>query len=632
MKLCVVPNLFVIQASRAYIMFAPSDLAMASWQRPFLLMGIQANAVYIVHADHVPLIRPPHEEDHVVPGPGVPGQQARSLLGLDYCIYMLPKDASSTPCCGGRCTPNQSRSSQLDTLSTLFTCQASIHGVLDPESSRPIAPPLIATSSHPSPYKPSSSCHVIVMHVTWYYEKIGAAAMGSMDYDTSKNKPRERSQRSRALVLALVLTNAASILVFSGAGAALHARVGGYLPAAVQSWGSGKLLRELNVTGLAMAASHAEVVDLYNRLGAANTHLEALLGGSTARRDMAAAKAEQKEAATYGLWERELDGDELRLAVGPHRLPLGRVKGAGGGAAGAGEMFPSLGQACHRHAGELARYMNYTAGGECPSDEAFAQRLMLKGCEPLPRRRCRPRTPKGYVEPAAPPASLWSIPPDSSIVWDAYTCKNYSCLVRRGRARGSYDCKDCFDLGGREKARWMGRDDAAGLDFSIDGVLAARPPGTVRLGLDIGGGSGTFAARMRERGVTVVTTSMNFDGPFNSFVASRGLVPMHLSVAHRLPFFDDTLDVVHSMHVLSSWIPDVMLEFTLFDVYRVLRPGGLFWLDHFFCHGTQLDLTYVPMFERIGFKKLRWNAGRKLDRGIEKDEWYISALLEKPRR
>ena len=107
---------------------------------------------------------------------------------------------------------------------------------------------------------------------------------------------------------------------------------------------------------------------------------------------------------------------------------------------------------------------------------------------------------------------------------------------------------------------------------------------------------------------------------------------MHLSVASRLPFFDGTLDVVHSMHVLSSWIPDAMLESALFDVYRVLRPGGVLWLDHFFCLGTQLDATYLPMFDRIGFKKLRWHAGRKLDRGIHMDEWYISALLQKPRR
>ncbi|TVU43685.1 hypothetical protein EJB05_10173, partial [Eragrostis curvula] len=170
-------------------------------------------------------------------------------------------------------------------------------------------------------------------------------------------------------------------------------------------------------------------------------------------------------------------------------------------------------------------------------------------------------------------------------------------------------------------------------DLFIDEVLAAMPAGASRIGLDIGGGTGTFTARMAERGgVTVATTSMDFDAPFDSFIASRGLVPMHVSVARRLPFFDGTLDVVHSMHVLSNWIPDAALELALFDVYRVLRPGGVFWLDHFFCLGTHLDDTYVPMFDRIGFKKLRWNAGRKLDRGIDMDEWYVSALLEKPRR
>ena len=258
-----------------------------------------------------------------------------------------------------------------------------------------------------------------------------------MDYDNAK-KPRSDQQQqqrrsSRVVVLLLVLTNAASILVFSGAGAALHAHVGRRYPA-LHAWGSSKLLRELNATGLALAASHAEVVDLSSRLSAVNKQLEAILGGSAAKRDMEAAREEQRDKAAHGLWRQELPpGGELRVAVGPHRLPLGRLVGGG-----AGEMFPALGQACHRHRGELEQYMNYTAGGECPSDEAFAQRLMLKGCEPLPRRRCRPRTPAGYVEPTPLPASLWAIPPDTSIVWDAYTCKNYSCLVSRGRAKGSY--------------------------------------------------------------------------------------------------------------------------------------------------------------------------------------------------
>ena len=108
------------------------------------------------------------------------------------------------------------------------------------------------------------------------------------------------------------------------------------------------------------------------------------------------------------------------------------------------------------------------------------------------------------------------------------------------------------------------------------------------------------------------------------------VISFDVSVSQRLPFFDNTLDIVHSMHFLSNWIPDAMLEFTLYDIYRVLRPGGLFWLDRFFCLGSQLNQTYVPMLDRVGFRNLRWNAGMKLERGIDKNEWYFSALLEKP--
>ncbi|CAO2186679.1 unnamed protein product [Urochloa humidicola] len=472
--------------------------------------------------------------------------------------------------------------------------------------------------------------------------------MGSMDYDDNGKKPRsdqQQQRRSRAMVLLLVLTNLTSILLFSGAGAALHAHIARHYPAAIHGWGSSKLLRELNVTGLALAASHAEVADLSSRLTAANKQLESILrGGSSSaatKRAISAARDEQRDATTNGLWRPDrLLSAEVRRVIGPHKLR----RHSSSAASTSGEMaqlFPAVGQACHRHISELKQYMNYTPGGECPSDEAFAQRLMLKGCEPLPRRRCRPRTPAGYVEPTPLPTSLWSIPPDTSIVWDAYSCKSYGCLVNRGKTKGSYDCKDCFDLAGRERHRWMRRpgdknddddNNRNSLDYTIDGVLSLMPKGTVRIGVDIGGGSGTFAARMKERGVTVVTTSMNFDGPFCSFVSSRGLVAMHVSVAERLPFPDGTMDIVHSMHVLSSWIPDVALEMALFDVFRVLRPGGVFWLDHFFCLGSQMEVTYVPMFERIGFEKVRWNAGRKLDRGVEMDEWYISALLRKPRR
>ena len=373
------------------------------------------------------------------------------------------------------------------------------------------------------------------------------------------------------------------------------------------------LLQELNSTLSKLVAAQQQIKLLNFQLHPSNSLVERL---QSELRDV------HKPGGDDDVWSSDISY-ELKLAVNAHELPLGR-----NGNFGSMILYPVLGSACRNHLSDLEQYMKYQIGGQCPFDDVFAQRLMLKGCEPLPRRRCHPKTPDNYEEPRPLPEALWAIPSDNSIVWDPYTCKNYGCLVNRGNTPGFFDCKDCFHLSGREKSRWMF--DNGNLDYSIDKVLAAKPEGTIRIGLDLGGGSGTFAARMKERGVTIVTTSMNFDGPFNSFIASRGLIPMHISISHRLPFFDNTLDIIHSMHVISNWIPDVMLEFTLFDIYRVLRPGGLFWLDHFFCIGWQLNSTYTPLFDKLGFKKLRWNTGRKLDRGEQLNEWYFSALLEKP--
>ncbi|CAA7401376.1 unnamed protein product [Spirodela intermedia] len=291
-------------------------------------------------------------------------------------------------------------------------------------------------------------------------------------------------------------------------------------------------------------------------------------------------------------------------------------------------LIAPVGHPCELFPAELSRFMTYPVNGSCPDDEFEAQRLLLKGCEPLPRRRCRPAAHADFVEPAALPESLWLTPPDSSVVWTAYTCKNYACLIERKNQKDFDDCKDCFDLEGREKSRWVVPSDNP-LDFSIDEVLRLKPPGTVRIGLDIGGGSGTFAVRMKERNVTVVTTSMNLNGPFNSFIAARGVIPLYLSISQRLPIFDNTLDVVHSMHVISNWIPDTLFHFIFFDIYRVLRPGGIFWLDHFFFVEEQMG-KYVSMIDSVGFRRLKWVVGRKLDRGPELKEMYISAVLEKP--
>lgn len=42
----------------------------------------------------------------------------------------------------------------------------------------------------------------------------------------------------------------------------------------------------------------------------------------------------------------------------------------------------------------------------------------------------------------------------------------------------------------------------------------------------------------------------------------------------RLPFYDNTLDIVHTMHA-TKYLPLIEFEEMLFDWDRVLRPGGV---------------------------------------------------------
>lgn len=317
---------------------------------------------------------------------------------------------------------------------------------------------------------------------------------------------------------------------------------------------------------------------------------------------------------------------DLPLFLRPHPLPLGQDARSG-----ITEMVSSVGHSCAASLDLLSRYMNYTLAADCPAADApLARKLVARGCDPLPRRRCFARSPpKPALLPF--PASLWRPVSDKLLGWVGFPCKSFKCYNAKN---GGAD----FDLAGNglEKQRWVkprGKN-----DFLADDVLAMAG-GAVRIGFDVDGGSGHFAAVMADRNVTVITSTLDQTAPFNEFVAARGLFPLSVSSNQRFPFYDGVFDLVHigtSALGDGSNIVGDMLEFFMFDVDRVLRAKGLLWLDNYYCAGDENKRTITRLVERFAYRKLRWVVGEKKvegsDIGRGRPQIYLSAVLEKPVR
>ncbi|CAH9138000.1 unnamed protein product [Cuscuta epithymum] len=280
-----------------------------------------------------------------------------------------------------------------------------------------------------------------------------------------------------------------------------------------------------------------------------------------------------------------------------------------------------IASACKDYPDLLHQYMNYTPFHLCPSDSSISESLILRGCHPLPRRRCFSRTTA--VTPTSLPKNPFSGLPDNAVIWKNYDCKSFSCLSKSNPGLG-------FDMKLEQSKFLSAKSD---LDLSIPQLLqiAKSARSVIRLGLDIGGGTGTFAAQMKLQNATVVTTTMNLGAPYNEAVALRGLVPLHVPLQQRLPVFDGVMDVVRCGHAVNRWIPVTMMEFLFYDVDRVLRGGGYLWLDHFFSKRLDLEKIYQPMIWKLGYKKVKWAVANKTDSsGVKNQEVYLTALLQKP--
>lgn len=310
--------------------------------------------------------------------------------------------------------------------------------------------------------------------------------------------------------------------------------------------------------------------------------------------------------------------EEIRKYVTPKENRVGKIN-----IYGTERVYNTIGHACVAMKKELEEYMDYDVGSYCNDDWILAQKLMINGCDPLPRRRCLTRASKLYLRPYPINESLWRLPEGRNVRWSNYQCRNFECLSSKNPKRGYSKCSGCFEME-KEKLKWVANSSVP-VDYTIGEVLGVKP-GEVRIGLDYGVGTGTFAARMREHDVTVVSTALNLGAPFNEMIALRGVIPLYVTLNQRLPFFDNTMDIIHTTGFMDGWIDLQLLDFILFDWDRVLRPGGLLWIDRFFCKRKDLD-DYMYMFLQFRYKKHKWGIAPK-----SKDEVFLSALLEKPPR
>nr|GEU84866.1 putative S-adenosyl-L-methionine-dependent methyltransferase [Tanacetum cinerariifolium] len=151
-----------------------------------------------------------------------------------------------------------------------------------------------------------------------------------------------------------------------------------------------------------------------------------------------------------------------------------------------------IASACRHHPELLHQYMNYTPFAQCPpSSTAAGEPLILRGCHPLPRRRCFSFTPA--KTPTNLPSNPFSPFSQNSILWANYNnCKSKSL--------DCYNPEMGFDLS-KEKSRFLSFKSDLDLPISQFLDIAKKGKTAVRLGLDIGGGTVRCGHAVNSKGV-----------------------------------------------------------------------------------------------------------------------------------
>ncbi|CAI5484945.1 unnamed protein product [Closterium sp. Yama58-4] len=315
------------------------------------------------------------------------------------------------------------------------------------------------------------------------------------------------------------------------------------------------------------------------------------------------------------------------------------------------------GYSCSATERELQRYMDFETRGMCPDDWLFVQDLIFrKQCHSLPKRRCLARTAHKIVEPLAKPASLFSQSAlqDASVRWNNHAFSSFASLnalspsALASATAGTGDAcgrqpggGGCWNMSAEER-RWMARppkNTAAGGALTVKEAIAIKK-GALRIGLDFNGGSGSFAAHMARHNVTMMTSAMNLEAnvgrkkglPFLETIALRGLVPLWLPYKVRLPFYDNTLDILHASNAIKFMPSPAEFEEVLFEWDRVLRVGGVMWFEEFTASAAEMP-SYLSVLDLLKYRHLHWSlTPPKAMIGKPAGTVILHCLLEKPMR
>ncbi|KAJ8620606.1 hypothetical protein MRB53_029135 [Persea americana] len=139
--------------------------------------------------------------------------------------------------------------------------------------------------------------------------------------------------------------------------------------------------------------------------------------------------------------------EEIRKYISAKENRLGKVN-----IYGVHKTYNTIGHACVLMKKDLEEYMNYEIGSFCSDDWNIAQKLMINGCDPLPRRLCLSRASILYQKPLPINESLWKLPDDRNVRWGKYLCRNFSCLSSKNPRGGYSKCTGCFSRWTRKRS------------------------------------------------------------------------------------------------------------------------------------------------------------------------------------